>query len=207
MPVEWGETDSRIEPMHVVVGFRLPLLMVRAAPKAMCPEYNTHTLTLTYTCAHNFLSEHFAIFLRRIFFPYLFVDFFFLVRLSSVCSCMCVVVYVVRGSCGVCRCIGMDETSVWCAPAPQCAPIRPIECVSLFHGNLCEIVPPMLRRHTQCSVGAAVGNTNASTYRRIHPAFYFCADFVFFLLSIARRIFNIFFFIVCLLLMSEKLNF
>lgn len=52
-----------------------------------------------------------------------------------------------RSTLGLCWCV--HKKCVWCAPAPHCAPIRPIECVSLLYGNLCEIVPPMMRRHIE----------------------------------------------------------
>lgn len=115
--------------------------VVRAAPNAMC----THIHTVSYQKRSQFFCVAF--------FPYLFVDSFF--RCRSLVKCA-----LVQGYVCVCRCIGMHKKSVGCAPAPQCAPIRPIECVPLFNGKLCEIVPPMLRRHAhQCSVGTAVSNT------------------------------------------------
>lgn len=168
MYVEWGEADYCVEPMHVVVAFGC-FHSVRAAPKAMCPQHGTHNVS------YQNVSQFFYV----AFFPYLFWSYFFFSFRSPVWSAS----RVLR-LCTSCVCVG----SVWCAPAPHCAPIRPIECVPLFHGNSCEIVPPMLATHTRASVPLELLLATPSTIR-IHTVF-FC--FVFFIsisfLSIALHI-------------------
>lgn len=87
---EWGETDSRIEPMRVCT---LLLLLLAAVAAIWCSQQLQQRHT-------RFLIRTFAIFLRRIF-PYLFADFLYFLlfllsfRMSNAFVCMRVCVCVV----------------------------------------------------------------------------------------------------------------